>query len=170
MLRKPHAQLTSCEVLFYKVCLGNTTAGVKHWILTSHFHLISGWLGDISILNHLWMETKNSHPGFHNQELSNMHAFNIFVWGRVTWASCQIRKIAGCACAGNAGNVFPRQRLQWKTLVSDSGMHHCTCVTHVPWCISGSLVPGGGENVPGILRRKRIRNFPHLSRGPFNEI
>ena len=22
-------------------------------------------------------------------------------------ASCQIRKIAGCACAGNAGNVFP---------------------------------------------------------------
>ena len=24
-----------------------------------------------------------------------------------TWASCQIRKIAGCACVGNAGNVFP---------------------------------------------------------------
>ena len=23
------------------------------------------------------------------------------------WASCQIRKIAGCACAGNTGNVFP---------------------------------------------------------------
>ena len=23
------------------------------------------------------------------------------------WASCQIRKILGCACAGNAGNVFP---------------------------------------------------------------
>ena len=23
------------------------------------------------------------------------------------WASCQIRNIAGCACAGNAGNVFP---------------------------------------------------------------
>ena len=23
------------------------------------------------------------------------------------WASYQIRKIAGCACAGNAGNVFP---------------------------------------------------------------
>ena len=25
----------------------------------------------------------------------------------VPWASCQIRKIADCACAGNAGNVFP---------------------------------------------------------------
>ena len=23
-----------------------------------------------------------------------------------TWASCQIRKIAGCACAWNAGNFF----------------------------------------------------------------
>ena len=23
------------------------------------------------------------------------------------WASYQIRKVAGCACAGNAGNVFP---------------------------------------------------------------
>ena len=23
------------------------------------------------------------------------------------WSSCQIRKIAGCACAGNTGNIFP---------------------------------------------------------------
>ena len=29
-------------------------------------------------------------------------------------------------------------------------MHHGTCVTHVPWCISGSLTCGDGENVPGI--------------------
>ena len=65
-------------------------------------------------------------------------------------ASYQIRKIAGCACAGNAGNVFPRRRLQRKPLVSDPGMHHGTCVTHVPWCMSGSLTRGGGENVPGI--------------------
>ena len=68
----------------------------------------------------------------------------------VPWASYQIRKIAGCACAGNAGNVFPRHRFQRKPLVSDSGMHHGTCVTHVPWCMSGSLTCGDGENVPGI--------------------
>ena len=67
-----------------------------------------------------------------------------------TWASYQIRKIAGCACAGNAGNVFPRRRFQRKPLVSDPGMHHGTCVTHVPWCMSGSRTRGGGENVPGI--------------------
>ena len=66
------------------------------------------------------------------------------------WASYQIRKIAGCACAGNAGNVFPRRRIQRKTRVSDPGMHHGTCVTHVPWCMSGLLTCGGGENVPGI--------------------
>ena len=66
------------------------------------------------------------------------------------WASYQIRKIAGCACAGNAGNVFPRRRFQMKPLFSDPGMHHGTCVTHVPWCMPGSLTCGDGENVPGI--------------------
>ena len=67
------------------------------------------------------------------------------------WASYQIRKIAGCARAGNAGNVSPTRRLQRKPLVSDAGMHHGTCVTHVPWCMLGSLTCGGGENVPVIL-------------------
>ena len=66
------------------------------------------------------------------------------------WASYQIRNIAGSACAGNAGNVFPRYRIQRKPLVSDPGMHHGTCVTHVPWCMSGSLTRACGENVPGI--------------------
>ena len=47
-------------------------------------------------------------------------------------ASYQIRTIAGCACAGNARNVFPHRRLQKKPLVSDPSMHHGTCVTHVP--------------------------------------
>ena len=68
----------------------------------------------------------------------------------VEWASCQIRKIAGCACAGDAGNVFPRRRCQSKPLVSDPGMHHGTCVTHVPLCMSGLLTCGDGKNVPSI--------------------
>ena len=71
-------------------------------------------------------------------------------WYWQPWASYQIRKVAGCACAGNAGNVFPTRRLQRKPLVSDPGMHHGTCETHVPWCMSGSLTCCGGENVPGI--------------------
>ena len=31
---------------------------------------------------------------------------------------------------------FPRYRRQRKLLYSDSGMHHGTCVTHMPWCMS----------------------------------
>ena len=45
---------------------------------------------------------------------------------------------------------FPPRQLQRKPLASDPGMHHGTCVTHVPWCMSGSLTRGGGDNVPGI--------------------
>ena len=73
-----------------------------------------------------------------------------FDFSYMSWASYQICKIAGCACAGNAGGVFPTRRLQREPLVSDPDMHHGTCVTHVPWCMSESLTCGGGENVPGI--------------------
>ena len=62
-------------------------------------------------------------------------------------------KLPVSACAGNAGNVFPRHRLQIKPLVSGSGMHHGTCVTHVPWCMSGSLTHSGGENVQPAIPR-----------------
>ena len=34
---------------------------------------------------------------------------------------------------------FPCHRLQRKPLVSDPSMHHGTCVTHVPRCMSGLL-------------------------------
>ena len=77
--------------------------------------------------------------------------------------------IAGCACAGNAGNVFPCHRLQRKPLVSDPDMHHGTCVTHVPWCMSGSLTRDDGENVPGIPGACATRNFTYLVRGPWKE-
>ena len=43
---------------------------------------------------------------------------------------------------------FPRVRLQRKLLASDRGMHHGTCVTHVPWCMSRSLPAVGGETLP----------------------
>ena len=62
---------------------------------------------------------------------------------------------------------FPRHRLQRKPLVSGPVMHHRTCVTHVPWCISGSLTNGGGKNVPGIPGACATRNFMYLARGPW---
>ena len=77
----------------------------------------------------------------------------------VPWASYQIRKIAGCACAGNAGNVFPRRRFQRKPLVSVPGMHHGTCVTHIAY-----LRWRGKRSRHS--RRMRTPNFAYLARGP----
>ena len=53
---------------------------------------------------------------------------------------------------------FPCNRLQRKVLVSDPSMHHGTCVTHVPWCMSGSLTRAGHSR-----RMRNIRNFDSLS-------
>ena len=61
---------------------------------------------------------------------------------------------------------FICHQLQNKPLISDPGMHHGTCVTDVPWCMSGSLTHGGGENVPGIPGACTTHNFPYLLRGP----
>ena len=63
---------------------------------------------------------------------------------------------------------FYRHRLQRKPLVRDHGLHHGTCVMHVPWCMSGSLIRGGGENVPGIPGACATRNLTYLSRGPWH--
>ena len=100
----------------------------------------------VSIVLHLILVKLSGYNGYHTRN-------NLKHVGDITfnpWASYQIRKIAGCACAGNAGYVFPRRRIQRKPLVSDPGMPHGTCVTHVPWGMSGSLTCGDGENVPGI--------------------
>ena len=62
-------------------------------------------------------------------------------------------KSAVCACAGNAGNVFfPPPR------VSDPGIHHGTCVTHVSWCLPGSLTNGFPWS------RRRGKRSPHSRR------
>ena len=58
---------------------------------------------------------------------------------------------------------FSHHRLQRKPIVSYPGMHHGTCVTHVPCCMSGSLTRGGGENVPGACA---THNFAYPVRGP----
>ena len=53
----------------------------------------------------------------------------------------------------------PRHRLQRKPLVNDPDMHHGTCVTHVSWCMSGSLTSGGGEKRSRHSRRMRNTQF-----------
>ena len=67
---------------------------------------------------------------------------------------------------GECREHFARHRIQRKPVVSDPGMHHGTCLTHVPWCMSESLTRGGGENVPGIPGTCATRNNRYLVRGP----
>ena len=67
-------------------------------------------------------------------------------------ASYQIRKIACCACTGDAGNVSPSLR------VSDPDMNHGTCVTHVLWCMLGSLFNGF------LWSRWRVKHSRHSRR------
>ena len=63
---------------------------------------------------------------------------------------------------------FPA-RLQRKSLVSDPGMHHDTCITRVSWCMSRSLTRSGEENVLGIPGACATRNFTYLARGPMDK-
>ena len=66
----------------------------------------------------------------------------------MAWASCQIRKIAGAHAPGMPGTFSPSPP------VSDPDMHHGTCVTHVPWCMPGSLTSGF------LWNRRRGKTFP----------
>ena len=77
------------------------------------------------------------------------------------WASNRYVKLRVTHAPGRSG-TFPRHWLQRKPLVSNPGMHHGTCVTHVPWCMSGSLNRGGRENVFDILGACATRNFAYL--------
>ena len=69
---------------------------------------------------------------------------------RSSWASCQIRKIAGAHAPGMPGTFSPPSGSSYPD------MHHGTCMTHVSWCMPGSLTSGFPlesavrENVPGI--------------------
>ena len=84
------------------------------------------------------------------------------------WASCQICKTVGAHAPGMPGTFSPQAR------VSDPDMHHDTCVTHVPWCMPGSLNSGflwslWRGNVPGIPSACATRNVTYLVIGPCGE-
>ena len=84
----------------------------------------------------------------------------------IPWASYQIKQNCGLSMRRECRERFPRHRLLRKPLVSDPGMHHGTCVAHVPWCMPGSLIRDGGENVPGIPGACATHDFMYLARGP----
>ena len=74
----------------------------------------------------------------------------------------QLRKIAGYACARNARNIPPHQRLQRKWLISDHSIHHARVVTHVgignpPWR-EKTLLAFPANAQPAVLRIRKEAN------------
>ena len=93
---------------------------------------------EVSIVSTRGLPVANAH---------RWHAVWLHVWTR--HCRCYIHaQNCRCACAGNAGNVFPSPQ------VSDPHMHYGTCVTHVPWCMPGSLTNGF------LWKRRRGKTFP----------
>ena len=65
----------------------------------------------------------------------------------------------GLRMRGECWERFPRHRFKRKQLLSDPGMHHGAWVTHVPWCMSGSVARGGGGKRSRHSRRMRNTKF-----------
>ena len=68
----------------------------------------------------------------------------------IAWASYQIRKIAGCACAGNAGNDFPATAFIGNRLLA---IPACITARASSTCCDACrdrLTCDGGENASGI--------------------
>ena len=93
-----------------------------------------------------------------------------FSWTALLWGSCQICKIAGCACAGNAGNVSPPPRVSGPRHASGH-VRDARAVVHAGSLTSGFLWSRcGGENVSNIPGACATRNFTFLVRGPLQII
>ena len=83
------------------------------------------------------------------------------------WASYQICKIVGCACAGNAGNISPATNFKRnRQLAILACITACASPLSRTCCdaMSGSLTHSE-ENVPGIYGAWATRNFMCLVRG-----
>ena len=129
---------------------------------------------------------KSSFVLSHNEWLPQQKDFE-FVWEKQFWYWVTCMGLLpdawnyGLRMHRECRELFARLRLKMKPLISDPSMHHGTWVTaiwheahgllviaakHVPWCMSGSLIRGVGENVPGIPGAYATRNFTYLARGP----
>ena len=83
-----------------------------------------------------------------------------------SWASNQIRKVVGCAGAGNAGNVFLATDFKGNRELAIPA-----CITTRAWCTCRDACrdrqPAGvGTTFPDIPGACTIHNFTYLIRGP----
>ena len=101
-----------------------------------------------------------------SKTLGNRQMFTLYVTSRTVHVMGLLPDILnnGSRMRREYRERFPCHRIQRKLLVSDPDMHHGTCVTHVPRCMSGLLTHGGGENISGIPEACATRTFTYLAR------
>ena len=131
--------------------MGNISTGShKMVILTVISYIIALWLNIWSsnlICNEAFNDKKiqlnRDHHGLWLDKVLPIE--NLLIRGPLT----SYAKLRVAHALGNAGNAFP--------------------ATDVPWYMSGSLIGGFGENVPGIPGACTTRNFTYLVRSPLIE-
>ena len=90
--------------------------------------------------------------------------FSCFFWSihpySSSWASCQIRNIVGCACAGDAGNVFPATDFKGNRLLAIPA-----CITARAWRTCRDACR---DRLPEVARGKRSRHSRRMRNPKFN--
>ena len=129
--------------------------------LTSIYGSIATWL--LLYMNYDSCNRSLQFFGFYRYVLP--HNLRVFPMGPLPdTKNCGLRMRRECR------ERFPRHRFQRKLLVSDPDMHHGTCVTHVPWCMSGSLNRGGGGKRSRHSRRMRNSQFYVSGKRPMKQV
>ena len=104
------------------------------------------WMG--GAIKEPWLSLKCPSSSLNSIHLAGADSHVIVMTQGISWASCQVRKIAGAHAPGMPGTFSPPPE------ASDPDMHHGTCMTHVPWCMPGSLTSGF------LWSRRRGKTFP----------
>ena len=126
-------------------------------------------------LNILFKSHRNDPNDLHTQEIMvpqrerdsvNTGIMTSWYWNALSMGLLPDTQICGCACAGNAGNVFPVTAGK-RSRHASRHVRHARAVMHVG--IANQRFPlksAAGENVPGIPGACATCNFPYLVRGP----
>ena len=127
----------------------STLTRVMACCLTAPSHYLNQcWLLIKEVLWHLPKQLHSEWPSYYsvNWFLPYFKHYRHISYGPLT----RYVKLRVAHAPGMPRTFPPAAEIQRKPRVSDPDMHHGTCVTHVPWCMSGFLTRGGGENVPSI--------------------
>ena len=119
-----------------------------------------------------------THYPTHNQISDDLakHMTQVLVWW-VRSSTCRLPMLTmgllpdtqncGCACAGNAGNVFPVTAGK-RSRHASRHVRHARAVMHAGIAnYRFPLISTAGENVPGIPGACATCNFTYLVRGPW---